>query len=387
MKLLFLDSPSYGKLDIISVFKDLGHTVVLFNHDELYEYNSIAFNHYFDDFVANQSFDFAFSFNFFPSISNGCQRNGMKYISFVYDCPQVALYSYTIINPCNYVFLFDKALYLELKQEGIETVYYLPLCVNAKRLSSIQTSESSSAHYRSDVSFVGSLYNEEHNLFDRMTTLSEHTAGYLAGIMEAQLKINGYFFIQELLTPEILADMKQAQTYITRPDGTESDAYIYAHYFIARKLTAMERERILNAVSSHFKTKLYTYHPTPLLSNCQNMGVVDYYSEMPHVFRNSKINLNITLRSIRSGIPLRAFDILGAGGFLLSNYQEDFMDCFVPGEDFDFYDGEADLLAKIDYYLSHEKERIAIAENAFHKTLTEHTYEKRVQTMLDTAFH
>ncbi len=387
MKLLFLDSPSYGKLDIISVFEALGHTVVLFNHDELYEYNSAAFNHYFDDFVANQSFDFAFSFNFFPSISNGCKRNGMKYISFVYDCPQVALYSYTIINPCNYVFLFDKTLYLELKQEGIETVYYLPLCVNAKRLSGIQTSGSSATRYRSDVSFVGSLYNEEHNLFDRMTTLSERTAGYLAGIMEAQLKINGYFFIQELLTPEVLADMKQAQTYITRPDGTESDAYIYAHYFIARKLTAIERERILNAVSSRFKTRLYTYHPTPLLPNCQNMGVVDYYSEMPHVFRNSKINLNITLRSIRSGIPLRAFDILGAGGFLLSNYQEDFMDCFVPGEDFDFYDGEADLLAKIDYYLSHEKERAAIAENALHKTLTEHTYEKRVQTMLDTAFH
>ena len=116
------------------------------------------------------------------------------------------------------------------------------------------------------------------------------------------------------------------------------------------------------------------------------MGTVDYITEMPHVFRNSKINLNITLRSIRSGIPLRAFDILGSGGFLLSNYQEDFSDCYIAGEDFDFYDGQDNLLAKIDYYLSHEKERIAIAQNALHKTLTEYTYEKRVQTMLDTAF-
>lgn len=386
MKLLFLDSPSYGKEDIISVFEQLGHTVVLFNHEGLYECNCATFNHAFDDFVANQGFDFAFSFNFFPSISNGCKRNGMKYISFVYDAPQVAVYSYTIINPCNYVFLFDKTLYLELKREGIETVYYLPLCVNAKRLSAMRGTTTSTSRFSGDVSFVGSLYNEEHNLFDRMKGLSDRTIGYLDGIMEAQLKVNGYFFIQELLTPEVLADMKKSQPYLTRPDGTESDAFIYAHYFIARKLTAIERQRLLAAVSAHFDTKLYTFNPTPSLPNCKNMGPVDYLSEMPRVFRNSKINLNITLRSIRSGIPLRAFDILGAGGFLLSNYQEDFYDCFTPGEDFDFYDGEDDLLAKIDYYLSHEKERTAMAENALQKTLSDHTYEKRVQTMLDTAF-
>ena len=35
---------------------------------------------------------------------------------------------------------------------------------------------------------------------------------------------------------------------------------------------------------------------------------------MPEVFRKSKINLNITLRSIISGISLRVYDILGAGG-------------------------------------------------------------------------
>lgn len=57
-----------------------------------------------------------------------------------------------------------------------------------------------------------------------------------------------------------------------------------------------------------------------------NKGPIDYYNEMPYVFNNSRINLNITLRSIKSGIPLRAMDICGAGGFLLSNYQADFYD-------------------------------------------------------------
>ena len=113
--------------------------------------------------------------------------------------------------------------------------------------------------------------------------------------------------------------------------------------------------------------------------------MIGFYDVMPHVFKNSKINLNITLRSIRSGIPLRAWDILGAGGFLLSNYQEDFFDFFVPGEDFDFFDGTDDLMSKIEYYLSHEKERTDIAENAFRKIAESHTYLHRVETMLEIA--
>lgn len=387
MKILFLDSPSFGKQDMISAFEEMGHQVSLFYHENLYKYNDKEFDSHFDDFVANQSFDFAFSFNFFPTISNGCNRNHIKYLSFVYDSPQVALYSYTIINPCNYVFIFDKALYADLKGEGISTVYHLPLCVNANRLAQIDNAGSPfGSRFCSDVSFVGSLYNEKHNLFDRMQTLSDYTRGYLDAIMEAQMKVYGYYFIEELLTPDILADMKQSCPYGTQPGGTESDSYIYAYYFIARKLANLERTRLLSAVSAHYDTKLYTPNATPDLPACHNMGTVDYYTEMPFVFHDSKINLNISLRSIRSGIPLRAFDILGAGGFLLSNYQADFFDLFTAGEHFDYYDSQDSLLAKIDYYLSHEAERIDIANHARHTVLSEHTHKHRIQSMLQIAF-
>ena len=103
---------------------------------------------------------------------------------------------------------------------------------------------------------------------------------------------------------------------------------------------------------------------------------------MPLVFKRSKINLNITLRSIRSGIPLRVFDIMGAGGFLLSNYQADFQDLFVPDEDFVYYESKEDLLRKVGYYLNHEDERKAIARNGHEKIAAKHTYRHRVKEML-----
>lgn len=385
MKILFLDSPSFGKLDMNSAFEQKGFDVDLFSHEKLQEYHCIEFDNYFDDFVANQNYDFVFSLNYYPSLSNGCNRNHLKYLAFVYDSPLVSLYSYTLINPCNYVFLFDKASYFDFAKEGISTVYYLPLCANTKRLEAMTLPLEKQKIVSSDVSFVGSIYNEGHNFLDRMTDLDEYTKGYLDAIMASQRKVNGYFFIEELLTPDIVNAMKKSLDYNTQPGGTESAAYVYANYFIARKITSLERQEILARVSERFDTKLYTHNATPSLPHIHNMGAVDYYDVMPHVFKNSKINLNITLRSIRSGIPLRALDILGAGGFLLSNYQEDFLDFFVPGEDFDYYDGVDDLLSKIEYYLSHEKERAEIAKNGFIKMKREHTYLSRVETMLEVA--
>ena len=104
---------------------------------------------------------------------------------------------------------------------------------------------------------------------------------------------------------------------------------------------------------------------------------------MPYIFKQSKINLNITRRGIKSGVPLRAIDIMGCGGFLISNYQADFLDYFVPGGDFVCYESKEDLIQKVDYYLSHEKERQAIAKSGHEKVAAGHTYRHRVRQMLD----
>ena len=168
------------------------------------------------------------------------------------------------------------------------------------------------------------------------------------------------------------------------PDGVETREYLYAQYVINRKLTGLERLRLLTAVTQKHTLDLFTLDPSFTLPNLRNHGTTDYYSEMPLVFKKSRINLNISLRSIKSGIPLRAFDIMGSGGFLLSNYQEDFLKNFTPGVDFVYYESEEDLLQKIDYYLTHDEERAAIAKNGHAQVAAAHTYRHRVREMLST---
>ena len=63
--------------------------------------------------------------------------------------------------------------------------------VNADKIDHLLAQEANTTQFQSEVSFVGSLYNEEHNLFDRLADINDYTSGYLHAIMEAQLKIQG----------------------------------------------------------------------------------------------------------------------------------------------------------------------------------------------------
>lgn len=383
MKLLFLDSPAFAKEDMLDAFRSCGIHCDLFLHEDYKERHSTAFETAFFSALEKASYDFVFSFNYFPILSRCCQTFGIKYVSYVYDSPLVALYSCTLINPCNYVFLFDKATYLTFHNVGIQTVYYLPLAANVKRLTSLSCPAVLLDKVTSDVSFVGSLYNEEHNFYDRLGSISDYTRGYLDSIMAAQQQVYGCSFLEELLTPDILEDLQKCIPYKPMPDGAESAAYVYANYFLCRKITSNERLSLLKAASERFPLKLYTHHPSTELSSAEFIGPIDYYHTMPLVFQNSRINLNITLKSIQTGIPLRCMDIMGSGSFLLSNFQSDFLDDFVPGEDFAYYESADDFLAKIQYYLSHENERQQIVANCTGKMRDAHTFECRVHTILN----
>lgn len=107
-----------------------------------------------------------------------------------------------------------------------------------------------------------------------------------------------------------------------------------------------------------------------------------WYDTMHFIFKQSNINLNITLKSIQTGIPLRCMDIMGSGGFLLTNFQSDLLDFFVPNEDFVFYESLGDCNSKISYYLTHDAARRQIAANCLGKMQETHTFIHRVRTIL-----
>lgn len=384
MKFLIPDWKSFGKEDIQMTLEQMGHQVVFYQSEPRNYRRDPKFRSELRHFIREQEIDLIFSFNYYPVLSTVCAELSMPYISWCYDSPLVLTYSDTIFNHCNFVFLFDSQMVLDLRALGVSQVYYLPLAVNTERLAKLSASDEQQKIIAADVSFVGSLYNEKHNLYDRMDKLSPHTRGYLEGVMQAQRMIYGYSFIENTLTDDILKELTAAMPLQTNRDGHETLAYLYANYFLCRKMTERDRMESLQELNHHpeITTKLYTPNPTPQFDNIKNMGTISYLDEMPLVFRHSKVNLNITLRSIKNGIPLRAMDIMGAGGFLLTNHQNDFSMHFVEGQDYISYGSIPDMMDKIQYYLKHEKERTEIARNGLEKIKAEHTYQQCVEEML-----
>ena len=116
-------------------------------------------------------------------------------------------------------------------------------------------------------------------------------------------------------------------------------------------------------------------------SQLQYAGLVDSCNEAPLVYHGSKINLNMTLRTIRTGIPLRIFEIAEAGGFILTNYQQELMECFEPDKEIVIFGSMEEMEEKAQYYLTHEEERRQIAQAAERRLCAEHTLQSRIERL------
>ncbi|WP_342758472.1 CgeB family protein [Kineothrix sedimenti] len=384
MKILMLDWDSFAQEYIVEAFQKAGYQVEVFPwpFGRQNMRNNKALKIELEKKLRGETYAFIFSLNFFPVASEACFCCGIKYISWVYDSPYLLLYSEHIKHETTTVYVFDKTLCRKLNDDGVTNVYYMPMAAPVEHYDNMDSG--GGRHFQADVSFVGSLYTEENqNFYKKFEGINIYTRGYLEAIIQAQKNVYGAFMLEDLLNEAVTNELRRICPIMKGEDEWESDQWVYANYFLARRLTGIQREEILNLISNEHEVKLYAPVQTPELMKVQNCGPVNYTSQMPYVFKNSKINLNMTLRSIHSGIPLRAMDIMGCGGFLLTNYQEDFLDFFEPDVDYVYYTDNEDLLNKIDYYLSHDAQRGQIARNGHDKMLRGHTYDRRIGEILD----
>ena len=395
MHILMYRWKAYNYRDIEQTFLLIGHTVDNIEQ-ELGSYDvSPEFERVIEEKIRGTHYDMVFTVNYFPLISNVCERTGVNYVSWTCDNPLISMYHESVFHACNYIFTFDKTNYLEFRGMGVKHIWYLPLAVDTERMDALlgapekaerrnATQDSEMQKYRGDVAFVGSLY--ERNSYDKIKNrLPEYLRGYFDAVMEAQLNISGANIVEPMLTMNIL---EQLQEYfqLEKSEGSFSDlGLIFQTTVLGFKIAEIERRRALIELSKHYRVNVYSNSDVSDLLRIQYCGSVDYWSEMPKVFRMSKINLNFTIPNIKSGIPLRIWDVLGCGGFLLTNYQAEIPYYFKEGEDLVCFDGLEDLCEKVGYYLEHEEERKRIAWNGYRKVREKHSYIERIRTILDTV--
>ena len=105
--------------------------------------------------------------------------------------------------------------------------------------------------------------------------------------------------------------------------------------------------------------------------------------EMYHVLRRSKITLNSHIDASRGTAGnMRLYEATGVGTFLLTDDLPNLPTLFEPGRQVGTYSSVQDCLDKLTFYLENANLREDIAREGQQKTLTHHTYNRRVAELL-----
>ncbi len=381
MKILLYDFlNSYIQYDLVYYLEKMGHKCNNINYGKKPDkYNDEEFDGKMEKDLKEGDYDLVLTTNFWPVVSKVCNRNGIKYVSWFFDSPPNLSTNECMEYPCNKIYFFARADYETYKDMGLDNVHYLPLAVNTERLKKVSTD---AGRYGAEISFVGKLY--ESMLPSLMSHMDEYQKGYLEGVVNAQLQLYGGYIVDDVITEEFAESVRKRYRSLSEKAIQVSKKEL--SWAVASYATHLERISLLGILGKRHQVKLYTYELSDeekaLLGNVEYCGSVDYLSQMPQVFAASKINLCPVLKANRSGIPLRALDIMGCGGFLLSSYQSELYEYFVDGQECVMYSSLEDAVAKADFYLNNEELRRDIARGGYAKILQDFRYEDRIAVLL-----
>lgn len=337
-----------------------------------------------DQFLSTRSYDCLISYLFVPEISDLCQTRNLIYIGWVYDSPLISLFHPAAKNPCNYIFLFDRAEYEHMQSLEIPHLYYLPMGVNLSRTGALNITPEDEKNFTCDISFIGSLY-EDNSYNSFIYGLSEDVATELKLYLVRNLCNWHSVKPWPRVSPNTMAFLSETfGADIWNRNDMDLDLYL-GLLFLSRKLAEMDRITVLNTLAEHYTVDLYTKSDYSYIHNVRTHPGVDYYTDMNKIFYLSRINLNITLPSIETGLPQRVLDIMGSGGFALTNYQQEIDDYFIIGKEIEVFHDVDELMEKIAWYLSHEEERLKIAMNGYLKVREKFSYTHQLQQIIQTV--
>lgn len=329
--------------------------------------------------VEKYRFDVVFTVNFWPVVSQVCEKYNIPYIAWSYDSPQNLPNTDWMDKEHNYIYLFDRNEVKEYRELGVSRVFHMPLATFPD-LFERKMILPKKRNLRSDVALVGSLYESQTYQSMLHAIGDENLKGWFDGIVKAQQLVYGYWMIPSLITSEIVERVR-------KETGRQDVTNRHISYMIAEYLTYIDRLMLLKC--SKITTEdvaVYTWKntaPKDAFTGIDIREPVDYLSEMPYVFQNTKINLCPTLRCISSGIPQRMLDVMACNGFLLTPVQEELLEYFVPNQDVAVYSNLEEAVDLERFYLTHDSERMNCIKNARAKIDAAFRMEDRFKTILE----
>lgn len=392
MKILYIHGNKVNNASehIIQVLQKMGHEVLLYSEEPM------MITMLDDDivraltsYIQEQKVELILSVHFIMGAALAAYHTNLRYAAILWDAPYTEIYN--VLGRMNHIWVstFDRIDKERLEAGGIKHVLYQPLCVNAEEMTAWNRKIQDilqGGGYIHDISFVGRLY--EHNLYDEnFSHIPANLEPYFNGIFEdAAFKWDGVNRVYGEVSEEILRYMKMLDSDFPISNNQDiSDARWFEIYYLIRKIANIERIATLNLLAERYSVTFYTdsEFDAAVLQNVDVKEPIFDVGRASLVYAGSKINLNISLKGIEGGTPLRIMDVMGAGGFVLSSYCAETAEIFEEDKEIVMFKTPEELIEKTEFYLAHDKEREQIARAGQRKVLSCYTYEKKIKQLLD----
>lgn len=387
MRILFYRWGTFNEPVVEKTLRDLGHFVKTLQADDLKDKKTEEQIQAIFLEAGEYHADILFSVDYFQTVAMASKKLNITYYSWLYHIPQWSLFSYAAQSPNNRIITFDSAQLQELKQYNVHGVQYLAQAADKELLPKALASATPEMidKYKADVSFVGTLYESANNLFNRISPDAKERDIYKAIVH--MIREKRFTYGKDVLYRGVTDEMVE---FLSDEVEHGQDHYFFAKQeeivmqsVLARKISVEERKLMARTLAKEFDFKLYTISNTERFPEICNCGPVDFAKQAPLVFNGSKINIYVTPRAIRSGVPLRVLEIMACQGFVLVNYQEDLAKEFEEGKELVMYRSLDEMVEKIRYYLEHEEERQAIARAGYEKVIREYNYAAKLRKILE----
>lgn len=383
MKIFFAGSEVMQIPNIPISLGKMGHEIVLY--DKSMEYVEEHEEEYaqFYAFLENTKVDLIISTIFFQIVAAYSNQLGIKYAVYGMDSPHYAAWvpDYPQLDNV-YLFHFDKKEIEKFQEAGYHNVYYMPLAAGITWADTIRVTDADKQKFASDISFVGGLYGQ--NPYDKyLDKIPQEVQGYLMQLIEESAFLwDGEERLLQKIPMELVSACQQSAPGLGNHGFLMPDNYYFKQWVVARKLTNIERSLLFSLVAEQYDFRLYTRENEEVPEIIRKFPPVNAMQEQLKVFANSKINLNLTLRSIESGVPLRIFDIMSMHGMAMTDYRPDAEELFKEDEEIVMFRSPEEMLDKIDFYLQHETAREKIGEKAYRKVKDCYSYERQLEKII-----
>lgn len=314
------------------------------------------------------------------------EKLNLPLASWFVDNPHLVLRWYQgVVSPAAAIFTWDADNVDSLRAMGFAHVAYLPLGVDARRFSpeagqGPERISPDKPSLRADVTFVGNSMVSK--VAGRLTASRPNRALLLSYREMAR----GFGHSSARNVAEYLdAEWPQAAPDLARlTDPHRRLAFEALLTWEATRLYRLERVKAMLPftpliigdrwwkVAMRGEEGRWRWHPE-----------VNYYAELPRVYRLATINFNCTSQQMKGAVNQRVFDVPASGGFVLTDHREQMEQLFEVGKEIVAYRSPEEATELAAFYLKNDAARLKVVQAGRRRVLAEHDYERRMVALAE----